>query len=431
MAESKGKGTRERQSIFRLRNTVQHYAWGRTDAIPRMLGLPNPDKKPWAELWMGDHPLAPSRAVLADGSDTGLDALISGDPAFFLSESASRDAGNARLSYLLKILSAAGPLSLQAHPSIEQAALGFAREDASGLVADSPERFYKDKNHKPEIIVALEPFSALCGFRAPKEIEAAFSILSKKSGGTPGGVLASVASRACAILTEGGAILSEGGDALLDFYRWLGSVPAANARAAALEAAALAPALAESRAGDPEAWRCLASLATAYPGDPGVFAALYLNRVRLERLEGFFVPAGILHSYLGGTGIELMASSDNVLRGGLSPKKVDMGALIEVLRFEAFTPRILKPLAAADGWSSYGELCPDFDLSVARGAVKRRAAQPEILLCAEGSFSLSFTGSEALPLKSGASVFVPARSGEYSLEGSGLLFRAAPGRFAS
>jgi mannose-6-phosphate isomerase len=416
MATSKDGRTQDKQAAYKLRNTVQHYAWGRVDVIPRLLGLSNPDKKPWAELWMGDHPLAPSRAVLADGSDLGLNELIARDPAYFLS-----DTGRARLPYLLKILSAATPLSLQAHPSLEQARRGYEREEASGLPESSPERFYKDLNHKPEIIVALEPFTALCGFREPKKIEAAFALLAKKAGAKPGSVLASVASRAC-------AILSEGTEALSDFYRWLGSLPVLNARASAIEAAALAPSLAATGEGEADAWRCLSFLSSYYPGDPGVFAALYLNQLRLERLEGFFVPAGILHSYLGGTGVELMASSDNVLRGGLSPKKVDMDALAEVLRFEPFMPRVLKPESAFGAWSGYGELCPDFELSLAAGPAARSGAEPEILLCVEGAFTFTSQGAADVTLASGSSVFVPARSGEYALAGAGLLFRAGPGQ---
>lgn len=418
MATSKVGLKQDNQAAYKLRNTVQHYAWGRTDVIPRLLGLSNPDKKPWAELWMGDHRLAPSRAVLADGSDLGLDELIARDPSYFLS-----DPGRDRLPYLLKILSAATPLSLQAHPSLEQARRGFEREEASGLPGTSPERFYKDLNHKPEIIVALEPFKALCGFREPGRIEAAFALLARKAGSKAGSVLASVASRAC-------AILSEGKDALGDFYRWLGSLPVLNARASAIEAAALAPGLAAAGEGETETWRCLAFLSSYYPGDPGVFAALYLNQLRLERLEGFFVPAGILHSYLGGTGVELMASSDNVLRGGLSPKKVDMDALAEVLRFEPFAPEILKA-AGSEAWSAYAAPCADFRLSYATGAAGRIGAEPEILICLEGAFSLSSPGSADLAFKPGSSAFVPAGSGAYSLSGNGLIFRAAPGQLGA
>jgi mannose-6-phosphate isomerase len=180
------------------------------------------------------------------------------------------------------------------------------------------------------------------------------------------------------------------------------------------------------------AWETMRMLASVYPGDPGVFSALYLNQVRLEPREGFFVPAGVLHSYLRGTGIELMASSDNVLRGGLSPKKVDMEALIEVLTFDPYKPAILspEPSPGSGGWKGYGRLCPDFSLYVAEGDAIRIGAEEEILICVEGNFGLVFPGSPKIGLKKGNSVFVPAHSGEYAVSGKGLLFRAKPGNSA-
>jgi mannose-6-phosphate isomerase len=415
MSESIGGRAAEPPHAYPLLNEIRHYAWGGPDYIPRLLGLDNPDSLPCAELWMGDHPSAPSTALMPDGRQLGLDRLISGDPGRFLS-----GPGRTRLPYLLKVLSAVTPLSLQAHPSLAQAAAGFERESASGLSPRSPERFYKDKNHKPEIFVALEHFSAMCGFRDPGGIGAGFAALEARAD--EGSALASLASGARARLSGPSGGLSV-------FYRWLGGLPPETARAAALEAGPMASAL--EAAGSPEspAWEAMRILAAAYPGDPGVFSALYLNQVRLEPRQGFFVPAGVLHAYLRGTGIELMASSDNVLRGGLSPKKVDLEALIEVLIFDPYKPVLLKPESApgTGGWQGYERLCPDFSLHLTEGDAMRMGAEEEILICVEGDFSLVFPGSPKISLKKGNSVFVPAHSGEYGLAGKGLLFKASPG----
>jgi len=402
-----------RPSAYVLRNPIQRYAWGSSDAIPAILGTGD-DGKPCAELWMGAHPQAPSR-TFDRGAEVALGELIAAAPAHFLG-----DAAGDALPFLLKLLSAASPLSIQAHPSREQAARGFDREEAAGLPADSPDRLYRDRNHKPEIIAALGPFDALCGFRPRSEIAKNLSLLEGEDGALDGLVALSYAIAA----SEEGLRDFFAAHLAVDGEERVGLVE--GARKAARRRLD-APGLGE---GARIALETMIRLSEFYPADPGVLAALYLNVVRLDRLDALFIPHGILHAYLKGTGVELMASSDNVLRGGLTPKKVDPGELASVLSFDPYAPEIRRPAPAdPSGWSPYAAPCADFSLAVLDGEreARRSGALPEIVFCVEGSFSVGF-GGEAFDLPRGASIFVPARSGPYRVSGRGLAFRASPAR---
>jgi len=391
-----------------LKGHVQHYAWGSVGAIPSLLGLPNPEGRPFAELWLGAHPAAPSLALASSGP-IGLDRLIAADPEGCLGE------GLESLPFLLKLLSAASPLSIQAHPSRAQAERGFEREEAAGLPLDSPQRLYKDRNHKPEIIAALGPFKAMCGFREPAETARLFDLL---EGVHPALDSLALAARRAA----GGAGIETLFRAILDLApeeRFL-TVQAARARALELG----------SRSGQAreEAMEVLIGLSGHYPEDLGIFAPLYLNLLRLDRLDALFIPQGTLHAYLEGTGVELMANSDNVLRGGLSPKRVDPEELARILDFRPFRPSRLRPLAGPSGWAAYPVDCADFGLAVLDaaqgGAAVREGGGPEILCCCDGGFRLT-QKKASLELGRGGAGFIPAASGAYELGGRGLAFRAS------
>lgn len=300
----------------RLVNTVRPYAWGSTTAIPELLGTA-PTGEPQAELWMGAHPGAPSRTERG-----ALNELIAADPVRELGEQAVEKFGP-RLPFLLKLLAAGAPLSLQVHPDLEQAKAGYAAEEAAGIPVDAPHRMYKDANHKPELICALTPFDGLCGFRAPVEAADLIAALGVDS-------LKPYVDLLHAHPEE--AALREVLTALLTADREEMAHTVAQAAAAA------------DRLGGDHA--PFAGLAHHYPGDPGVIAAMLLNRVRLQPGEALYLGAGVPHAYLDGLGVEIMANSDNVLRCGLTPKHVDVPELLRIVRFEPNESAVLRPEAS-------------------------------------------------------------------------------------
>jgi mannose-6-phosphate isomerase len=394
--------------IHRLENPVQHYAWGSRTAIPDLLGAPSPAEQPWAELWMGAHAVATSRIRASDRSEP-LDAFIARDPEAVLGRAvAQRFAGE--LPFLFKVLAAAAPLSIQAHPSLAQAREGFERENRAGVALDAPERCYRDANHKPELICALTPFHALNRFREPREIAERFAALGE-----------SAIASAVAGLRE-----RSDREGLAAFFALLWTLAEPARRAVVASAVAWA----RSRAGDDPAAHWVGVLADAYPGDIGVVAPLLLNVVELAPGEAMFLPAGELHSYLEGTGIEIMANSDNVLRGGLTAKHVDVAELTRTLSFRAGAIERLRPRAAAAGERVYDTPAEEFALAVleVRPGAPYTAAPArgiEILLCTSGRGRLSGVGSE--PVGRGDCFVVPAAAPGYTVEGALTLYRASPG----
>ncbi|MEH0110321.1 mannose-6-phosphate isomerase, class I [Tersicoccus sp. MR15.9] len=340
--------------MFRLTSTIRPYAWGSTTAIATLLGR-EPSGDPEAELWLGAHPDSPS--VIAPGeSEAGarLDDVIAADTASTLG-SAVADRFDGRLPFLMKILAAGAPLSLQVHPTIAQAEAGFAAEDEAGVARDAAERNYKDRNHKPEMIYALSDFAALSGFRAP----AATAALLREALGALGGLddvdpagvrlLAELADLlegdAAASGTESGAAVSgtrsgaasSGADEdprLRDAFALVFD-RRDDAALAARSLADLAPGSLSVTPTTAISLATAADLQERYPGDPGVVVSLLLNRVSLLPGEALYLPAGNVHAYLSGLGIEVMAASDNVLRGGLTSKHVDVPELLRTVRFAA------------------------------------------------------------------------------------------------
>ncbi|MGW1140632.1 mannose-6-phosphate isomerase, class I [Streptomyces zhihengii] len=381
----------------RLDNTVRPYAWGSTTAIPELLGTA-PTGEPQAEMWMGAHPGAPS------GTDRGtLDQVIAADPEGELGQAAVGAFGP-RLPFLLKLLAAGAPLSLQVHPDLAQAAAGHAAEEAAGVPVDAPHRNYKDANHKPELVCALTPFDGLCGFRPPVEAADLLAGLDVDSLKPYVDLLHAHPEEA----------------ALREVLTALLSADRDEVAATVTEAAAAA-----ERLGGPYA--PYASIARHYPGDPGVVAAMLLNHVRLQPGEALFLGAGVPHAYLDGLAVEIMANSDNVLRCGLTPKHVDVPELLRIVRFESTEPGVLRPEVSPTGEEVYDTPTDEFRLSryvLAPGSEARdlTAFGPQILLCTAGGV----TAGE-LPLTAGQSVFVPAGE-QVSVTGtdgrSGTLFRA-------
>jgi mannose-6-phosphate isomerase len=385
--------------MWQLTSGVRYYPWGSRTVIPELLGQPVPADRPYAELWVGAHPDEPSR--LADGRPLNL--AIAADPDALLSRPVVERFGG-RLPFLLKVLAADSPLSLQAHPTTEQAEVGFAAEEAAGVARDDPTRTFKDPFHKPELLLALSTFEALCGFRP---VEESLHCLAKLQ--VPD-------------LKPTIATLANGGlrAAIPQLLALSGKRRIALVRAVA-EAAARFVA-----AHDPEfinTYRWAASLADAYPGDPGVVISLLCNHLKLAPGEAVFLPAGNLHAYLSGAGIEVMASSDNVLRGGLTGKHVDLAALIEVLDFTDGRVPVLHPVLGIGGLR-YPVPVEDFDLTRCqldgRSGVLTTGG-PQVLLCTEGTAVLSSADGE-LRLAKGQSAFVPAGA-PLSARGPAVLYR--------
>ncbi|MEE4544232.1 mannose-6-phosphate isomerase, class I [Streptomyces sp. V4-01] len=396
----------------RLTNTVRPYAWGSATAIPELLGA-EPTGEPQAELWMGAHPGAPSRVDRGDGP-VPLDAVIDADPAAELGEATVKRFGP-HLPFLLKVLAAGAPLSVQVHPDLEQARAGFADEEARGVPFDAPHRNYKDPNHKPEMIVALSPFDGLCGFRRPAEAADLIEALGVDTLRPYADILRAHPEDQ-ALREVLAAILGAEAEAIAE------TVHAATEAAARL-------------AGTPGAryaadYAAYAKAARSFPGDRGVIAAMLLNHVRLQPGEALYLGAGVPHAYLDGLGVEIMANSDNVLRCGLTPKHIDVPELLRIVRFEAGDPGVLRPEAAPDGEELYAAPIDEFRLSryvLAPGADARvlDPGAPQILLCTSGTVRLRTPGDpgDVLTLARGESAFVPAGE-RTALDGEGTVFRA-------
>lgn len=401
----------------RLQNSVRPYAWGSTTALPELLGEPATGE-PQAELWMGAHPGAPSR-VDRGGGPVALPDVIAADPAGELGPDVVAAYGP-RLPFLLKLLAAASPLSLQVHPGARQAAEGFAAEEARGVPLDAPHRSYKDDRHKPELLVALTPFEGLCGFRPAREAAALLTALDVDALQPYADILRA---------TPEEAALREVFTAVLSADREDIAATVHRAAAAAARRSAARGAFADDCA-------AYAGMAHHYPSDPGLLAAMLLNHVRLRPGEALYLDAGVPHAYLDGLGVEIMANSDNVLRCGLTPKHVDVPELLRVVRFEARDPAVLAPEADPDGAEVFPTPAGEFRLSrhlLAPGgrpkALESRAAQ--ILLCTAGRVRVADlpppggAGPEGdeIVLEGGRSVYVPA-GGRTRVSGEGTIFRA-------
>ncbi|HEX6872705.1 MAG TPA: mannose-6-phosphate isomerase, class I [Micromonosporaceae bacterium] len=390
-----------------LTNPIRPYPWGSEVAIAAWQGRPVPSAGPEAELWMGAHPSAPSLVCGPDGT-TPLPEVIAQDPAHALG-AAVLDRFGVRLPFLLKILAAERPLSLQAHPDADQAERGYARE--RGKAPDDGSRTYVDPYHKPELLVALDEFDALCGFRDPVRTAALLD-----SFGVP--ALKPVID-ALALPTAETALRAATG--LL--IGW----PDED-RASLVQAVSQAG---QARAGQGQpgqAYALAADLGQRYPGDVGVVLALLLNRVSLRPDDAVFMPAGHLHAYLRGVGIEVMAASDNVLRGGLTNKHVDAAELARILRFEVMTDPVLRPVRLGPGLVTWPAPVDDFALVKAELAglpVTLPGSGPRIVAVVRGQATLA-AGAKTRTLSQSESVFVTASDPAVEVSGAGAtVFQAS------
>ena len=407
-----------------MRGPIRTYAWGSRTAIAEFTGRPVPTAHPEAELWFGAHPADPARLQGPGGERSLLDA-IAADPDGELGPAVRERFGDV-LPFLVKVLAADEPLSLQAHPSARQALEGYQREDRRGVPLTSPVRNFRDRSHKPELLVALSDFEALAGFRP-----AAHSVALMRALAVPG-------------LDPYIALLTDQSDAAglrALFTTW---ITAPQPDVDSLIPAVLDGAVTYIRSGAKEfvaEARTILELGERYPGDAGVLAALLLNRIGLAPGEGIFLPAGNLHSYLHGVGIEVMANSDNVLRGGLTPKHVDVPELLRVLDFTP-VPDVRAGTHREGIEVVYDTPAAEFAASVLILDGKNlghevdapaRHNGPQILLCTEGSvIARAKSGLGELSevrIDRGAAAWVAADDGPIRLEASApsRLFRATVG----
>ena len=397
------------KTIGLLKNTIQEYAWGSYTAIPDLLGENSPAQVPQAELWMGAHPKAPSR-VKCQGKWRSLPELIAENPEAILGKTVARKFDNS-LPYLFKVLAAAKPLSIQAHPSRTQALKGFERENELGIPFDAYNRNYKDDNHKPECICALTPFWALNGFRKISEI---LSLIEKVC---PQGLENEIKALRIKPNSQG----------LKDFFQILMTMNQQWQNQVIDEALLHAKKYSE----DNQIYKWMISLHHEYPSDIGIFSPILLNLICLEPGQAMFLQAGELHAYLDGAGIELMANSDNVLRGGLTPKHVDVPELLNVLNFEEREISVLSQEAISDSEGIYSSQAEEFILSVIQVKKDVSYTSPversiEIILCTNGKATITdIEKGDILHLNKGSSVIIPAAVETYGIDGEATFYKAS------
>lgn len=389
-----------------LQPYVQAYPWGSRTLIPSLKGEPT-SQRPIAELWYGAHPGGPTGTP--DAAEATLAEVIAADPSNQLGEETQQQYGD-NLPFLLKLLAADQPLSLQAHPSLEQAREGFARENSAGIALHANNRNYKDDNHKPELIVALTRFDAMAGFRPLEDTRSLFTAL-----GCPG------LQRALSMLSADPN--RESDDLRTLFTTWI-SIPH-NARVDLIdEVLSSAAQLLENPEDLPAPWmeqtlRNILDLAERYPGDMGILGALLLNHVTIEPGEAIFLDAGNLHAYIRGLGVEIMANSDNVLRGGLTSKYVDVPELVRVLRFESITNPVVH---STDG--AYPVPAGEFSL-------QHHTVTDSLTVEHTGPCIVLVTGGEVTVrdrvLQPADAVWVPAHEGAVRVSGAGEVFVATVG----
>jgi mannose-6-phosphate isomerase len=424
-------------TLARLEGILREYAWGSRTFLAQLRGQPSPTSRPQAELWLGAHPTGPAALHLADGRTVPLDDAIADDPIGMLGGQVVERFGT-RLPFLLKILAAAKPLSLQAHPSAERARAGFADEEARGIPLDAPHRRYRDAWPKPELFRALTPFTALCGFREPR------------------GTLELLDELAVDELRWVRDELRHGESAIVPVVRRLLTLSEAE-RAPLVTAVAtaasrhlgyrevgvgtarfLAHGPRDDATDDDGPWtaelRLVRSLAVRYPADPGVIVALLMRLIRLAPGQALYLPAGNLHAYVEGAGIELMAASDNVLRGGLTVKHVDVDELLQVLDVRTGEVPWVAPTAGVAGERVLTAPTPFFRLSEltpspnAEVALDRRG--PQVLLCTAGDATVT-ADPASISLTRGQAAYVAASAEDVLVgtdtPGGAEVFRATVG----
>ncbi|MBN1906442.1 MAG: mannose-6-phosphate isomerase, class I [Deltaproteobacteria bacterium] len=396
--------------ICLIKNEILEYPWGSETFIPELLGIKPSYNKPQAEMWMGAHKKAPSM-VKIDNSLIPLNRLIAECPDDILGKSVSEKFFR-EMPFLFKVLSASRPLSIQAHPDKGQAQAGFKRENINLIPLDAANRNYRDDNHKPELICALTDMWALKGFREPDEII-----------------------RLCAplegILGKGFThILKEKPDesGIKAFFMLLMDMEKSKAAALVNDAIKVIQPL---RSKD-NAYEWMHRLNIEYPCDIGVLSPLYLNVLKLAPGEAIFLAARELHAYLSGSGLEIMANSDNVLRGGLTQKHIDKDELMRILSFVPGKPQVITGNNNGRFETFYKTSSEEFILSLIslpeKDSIYKKEGERsiEIMLCTEGKATIIDTSDgNSLDIKKGMSLLIPAAVSGYYIEGKATIYKAS------
>lgn len=390
--------------FFPMINKVQNYPWGSKTAFSELFNMVNEQSKPMAEIWMGAHSLGSSSVILEDGQKQPLLSFIEQAPKEILSSAVYEQFGE--LPFLFKILAADSALSIQVHPSKDEAEEGYHRENLAGIPIDAFNRNYKDPNHKPELIYALTPYHAMHGFRIIDEIELLFTLAEVS-------VIQHLVLEFCSNKCSRGleklfvGLLALKGDELKLAVREL------------LIAA-------EKHQENHNAFATVLALSLQYPDDPGLFVPLMLNVVTLEPGQAMYLDARTPHSYIRGTGLEVMANSDNVLRAGLTSKYIDTEELAKCTLFEE------KPLNTVilnservDNVLTYSVPVPDFKFAIFLAPTDKiiRLSSAEILLPLDADLEIKHENGERLNLLKGQSVFIPASTKKYTMTSSGRVAR--------
>lgn len=403
--------------MHELRCTTRDYAWGSRTLIPRFLGI-EPDGHPHAELWIGAHPGAPSH--LPDGRS--LIDLISSEPTRSLGARVGERFGP-QLPYLVKALAAAQPLSLQVHPTSSRARAGYAREDAAGIPVDGSSRNYRDVSHKPELIMAITRFEGMAGFRDVAKTAEILGMLDSPWAG-----------KTAEILTDGFAfqalratvadILRMPDDQLHEVLADIGRASRSAEERSHRVRRASTRLTVDRGSVEREATRVFAlttALAEDYPHDPGVLVALLLNHVVLAPGEAMFLDAGVVHAYTSGFGVEIMASSDNVVRAGLTPKHVDVDELLHIADFTPIPPPIWQPRKIRPDLLCFEPPVDDFALYVGSTPIEGLADEgPRVVFCLDGAVSLR-TEHEEITARRGDAIFVANAEGPLRIDGDGRV----------
>lgn len=391
-------------AVYKLTNSIQDYPWGSDSVIPALLGLPNPDRSPMAELWMGAHPKAPSR-ISFESRQIGLDVAIASEPAAMLGESTASRFDKA-LPFLFKVLAAEKALSIQAHPNKTQAAEGFDRENRDGIPVGAPNRNYRDANHKPEIVCALSEFWALCGFRPVEKISSDLGRFNAP------------------LLREATSLMGRAADEIsLEYFVKTLLNADSDVRAATIDEVVKN---AKTSGGDVGRW--VVELNGQFPGDIGVLAPHFLNLIRLSPGQALYLDAGILHAYLHGASVELMANSDNVLRGGLTGKHVDIPELVKTLVFRGEERTPIEAAPNAEGVFLYPTKVPEFELSRVEldtaESIPIRISSAAIAICVGGNGDIGNEKGKQTFTRGDSFYFSP-ESAAVRVNGDGTLFLAS------
>lgn len=395
--------TNNKQPFFLMDNVIQNYAWGSTTSIQHLFDIVNPTKAPQAEIWMGAHPNGCSQ-IHVNGEPVSLLEIINQDKTAFLSAATATTFGE--LPYLFKVLAAANALSIQVHPSKQEAEIGFEKENQAGIPLNAGHRNYKDPNHKPELVYALTPYQAMNGFRPITEIVEQFQTLNINAISTLVDAFAHNPTSQ-GLKTFFSALLSLTGEK---------KEHAVNALLACAH-----------HHSDDDLFELILELAQQYPGDIGLFSPLMLNVLTLAPGEAMFLDARTPHAYLKGTGLEIMANSDNVLRAGLTPKHMDIEELASCTLFEEkpASSLLLKPIEE-NGALLFPVPVRDFKFAIYLNAtqVNVKINSAEIIFAIDADTTLTHDNGESLTVKKGHSIFIPAYAEHYQLSSLGRVARA-------